>query len=145
MKTNETKPTHLQAASITARERKEHTGPRLVRNSLRSLSSFVAMLFLLLLPAAVQAQFTYTTNNGTITITGGCPSSPGTVTIPSTINGLPVTRIGSQAFWFKPSLAEYVTDIAQTNTPSAWRCIRFGKCLSFILRQALSGKARASR
>ena len=47
----------------------------------------------LALPAAVQAQFTYTTNNGTITITG-YTGSGGAVTIPGTINGLPVTSIG---------------------------------------------------
>ena len=53
-----------------------------------------------MLPTAVQAQFTYVTNNGTITITGGsggCPS--GALTIPDTINGLPVTSIGDWAFY----------------------------------------------
>jgi BspA type Leucine rich repeat region (6 copies) len=52
---------------------------------------------LLALPAVVQAQFTYTTNNGTITITG-YTGSGGAVTIPDTINGLPVTSIGDDAF-----------------------------------------------
>jgi len=48
------------------------------------------------MPAAVQAQFTYTTNNGTITITGYAGSGGvGAVTIPGTINGLPVTSIGN--------------------------------------------------
>src|SRR6266567_2749115 len=57
-----------------------------------------ALLPLLALPAAVQAQYLYTTNNGTITITGytGCPL--GAMNIPSTINGLPVTSIGWSAF-----------------------------------------------
>jgi hypothetical protein len=54
-------------------------------------------MLLLLLPAVVQAQFTYITNNGTITITG-YTGSGGAVTIPNTINGLPVTSIGSYAF-----------------------------------------------
>ena len=54
---------------------------------------------LLLLPSVVQAQFTFTTNNGAITITG-YTGPGGVVTIPSTINGLPVTRIGDQAFAF---------------------------------------------
>jgi len=54
-------------------------------------------LLLLTLPAAVQAQFTYTTNNGAITITG-YTGPGGAVTIPSTINGLPVTGIGDSAF-----------------------------------------------
>ena len=48
---------------------------------------------LLLLPAAVQAQYNYSYNNdGTITITG-YTGSVGAVTIPSTINGVPVTSI----------------------------------------------------
>jgi hypothetical protein len=55
------------------------------------------LLLLLALPAAVQAQYTDTTNNGTITITG-YTGSGGAVTIPDTINGLPVTSIGSYAF-----------------------------------------------
>ena len=52
---------------------------------------------LLALPAAVQAQFTYTTNNGTITITG-YTGSGGAVNIPATISGLPLTGIGVYAF-----------------------------------------------
>jgi BspA type Leucine rich repeat region (6 copies) len=52
---------------------------------------------LLALPAVVQAQFTYTTANGTITITG-YTGSGGDVMIPATINGLPVTSIGDGAF-----------------------------------------------
>ncbi len=41
--------------------------------------------------------FTYTTNNGTITITGYTGSS-GAVTVPGAINGYPVTSIGNVAF-----------------------------------------------
>jgi hypothetical protein len=44
-----------------------------------------------------QAQFTYTTNNGTITITGYAGTN-NDVVIPSTIDGLPVTSIGTNAF-----------------------------------------------
>jgi BspA type Leucine rich repeat region (6 copies) len=58
---------------------------------------------LLALPAAVQAQFYYTTNNGTITITG-YTGSGGAVTIPDTLNGLPVTDIGDWAFEGSQSL-----------------------------------------
>jgi hypothetical protein len=50
---------------------------------------------LLTLPAVVQAQFTYTTNNGTITITK-YTGPGGVVDIPATINGLPVTCIGGE-------------------------------------------------
>jgi PKD repeat protein len=60
-------------------------------------------LLLLVLPAAVQAQFNYTTNNGAITITG-YTGPGGDVTIPSTINGLPVTSIGAGAFYSCTSL-----------------------------------------
>ncbi len=54
-------------------------------------------LFLLALPSAVQAQFSYTVNNGAITITG-YTGSGGSAAIPDTINDLPVTRIGDYAF-----------------------------------------------
>ncbi len=53
---------------------------------------------LLATPAAVHAQFTFITNNDTITITG-YTGPGGDVTIPSTINGLPVTSIGEDAFF----------------------------------------------
>ena len=55
-------------------------------------------LLVLALPVAVEAQFAYTTNNGTITITG-YSGAGGSVTIPDTINGLPVTSIGDSAFY----------------------------------------------
>jgi hypothetical protein len=62
------------------------------------------LLLLLLLPAAAQAQFNYSYNSdGTITITG-YTGSGGAVTIPSTINGVPVTIIGDSAFRFLSSL-----------------------------------------
>ena len=60
-------------------------------------TGLLLLLLLLALPAVVQAQFTYTTTNGTITITG-YTGPGGWVTIPSTINGLPVTSIGDYAF-----------------------------------------------
>jgi len=55
------------------------------------------LLCALLLPGAGQAQFDYTTNNGTITFTG-YTGAGGAVTIPAKINGLPVTGIGEGAF-----------------------------------------------
>jgi hypothetical protein len=58
---------------------------------------------LLALPAAGQDQFTYTTNNGGITITGY--NGDGSVmVIPDTITGLPVTEIGDNAFRFNTTL-----------------------------------------
>jgi hypothetical protein len=61
------------------------------------------LLLLLTLPAAVEAQFTCTTNNGTITITG-YTGPGGAVTIPNVINGYPVTAIGFGAFFNCTSL-----------------------------------------
>ena len=51
----------------------------------------------LALPMLTQAQFTFTTNNGAITITG-YTGSGGTVVIPAATNGYPVTTIGVAAF-----------------------------------------------
>ena len=59
---------------------------------LRSISA--ALLFL---TAAAQAQFTYTTDGRTVTITG-YTGSGGAVTIPHRVYGLPVTSIGDGAF-----------------------------------------------
>ncbi len=65
------------------------------------LSIFAKARFLLLLgmllPVLAQAQFSYTTNNGAITITK-YTGSESEVIIPVTINGLPVTSIGAEAF-----------------------------------------------
>ena len=61
------------------------------------------LVLLLTLPAAAQAQYTYTTNSGAITITG-YTGLGGVVTIPGTITGLPVTRIGGGAFQGRTSL-----------------------------------------
>jgi hypothetical protein len=57
----------------------------------------VPVLLLLILPAGVQAQFAFTTNNGTITITK-YTGSGGTIVIPNSTNGLPVTCIAAGAF-----------------------------------------------
>src|SRR5665213_3513714 len=55
------------------------------------------LLLLLALPAVVQAQVTFTTNNGAITITA-YTGPGGHVTIHSMTNGWPVTSIGDYAF-----------------------------------------------
>src|ERR1700742_3017190 len=68
---------------------------------------FVFWLAVLLLPMVVRAQYTYTTNSGAITITGY--SGPGgTVTIPDTINGYPVTSLGDNAFWHNNNLTNLI-------------------------------------
>ena len=57
------------------------------------------LMLLLTLTTAMQAQdYIYTTNNGSITLTGyASRSNPVALVIPSTITGLPVTGIGANA------------------------------------------------
>jgi len=75
----------------------------------------LSLLLLLLLPGAVQAQYTYTTNSdNTITITG-YTGSGGAVTIPSTINGYPVTSIGEIAFQSNTNLTSVTIPNSVTN------------------------------
>jgi hypothetical protein len=76
------------------------------------------MLLLLALPAAMEAQFNYTTNNGAITITK-YTGSGGAVTIPSTTNGLPVTSIGDAAFEDCTSLTNVTIPNGVTNIGNA--------------------------
>jgi hypothetical protein len=60
-------------------------------------------LLLLAAPLVAKAQFIYTTNAGSLTITG-YTGSGGAVTIPTNINGLTVTSIGNAAFTNATSL-----------------------------------------
>ena len=76
------------------------------------------MLMLIGLPAAVQAQFTFTTNNGAITITGYTGSSV-VVTVPGTTNGLSVTSIGNSAFYNKSNLTFVAIPDSVTNIGSS--------------------------
>jgi hypothetical protein len=81
-------------------------------------------LLLLALPTPAQAEdFTYATNNGTIAITW-YTGSGGDVTIPSTINGLPVTRIGEGAFGENFS----VTRITLPNSVTSVGAYAFAYC-----------------
>jgi hypothetical protein len=62
---------------------------------------FVGRIFLLfaaVMPLLAQAQFTFTTNNGAITITGYTGSN-GVVFIPDNMDGFPVVSIGDWAFY----------------------------------------------
>jgi hypothetical protein len=62
-----------------------------------SFKVLLPLLLVLALPAVVQAQFSFTTNNGTLTLTG-YDGPGGAVSIPAAINGLTVTSIGDYAF-----------------------------------------------
>jgi hypothetical protein len=81
---------------------RQEAGRRCLRESLRKLTRL-----LLWFPVLARAQFDYTTNNGTIAITGYTGSNSD-VTIPSSITGLPVTSIGNAAFTVYPSLTSII-------------------------------------
>jgi hypothetical protein len=72
------------------------------------------LLLVLLLPAVMQAQFTFTSNNGALTITG-YTGSGGNITIPSATNGMPVTSIGCSAFLFSTNLTGITIPNSVTN------------------------------
>jgi len=79
-------------------------------------TSFKGLLLALLLtlPAVVQGQFTFTTNNGALTLTG-YDGPGGAVSIPAAINGLPVTSIGNRAFSFCTRLTSVTIPNSVTN------------------------------
>jgi len=66
-----------------------------IANQIKRLT--VGLSLLLAIPATIHAQYTYTTNNNAITITG-YNGAGGVVNITNIINGLPVTTIGYNAF-----------------------------------------------
>jgi BspA type Leucine rich repeat region (6 copies) len=96
-----------------------------MKNSIASRSWITLMGFLVLtLPVELKAQFTFTTNNGSITITG-YTGSDGNVVIPPSINGYPVTSIGNGAF--------YLTTIINVTIPNSVTSIgddAFADCTS---------------
>jgi hypothetical protein len=102
------------------------TKPNTVAGSLRTACAarLLPLLLSLTLPAAVQAQFLFTTDSGTITITSYYGSG-GAVTIPSTIDGRPVTSIGGSAFgWCSSwnSVSEYrFNALAQSNIVCSYK------------------------
>ena len=93
------------------------------------LTGFTARLLPLLLlctlPAVVHAQFEYTADNGTITITG-YTGPGGAVTIPDTIDGLPVTSIGEWAF----SCCNGLTSVTIPNSVTSIGDAAFQYCTS---------------
>jgi len=75
--------------------------------------------------STVPVPFTYTTNNGTITITG-YTGTGGAATIPATIDGLPVTSIGANAFNYNSSL----TSITIPGSVTSIEDLAFALCYS---------------
>ena len=96
-------------------------------NERRAARTGMLLLLLLMLPAVVQAQFTYTTNNGAITITGHIGTVVGAVTIPDTINGLPVTSIGNDAF---AGCSYYFTSVTIPDSVTSIGYAAFADCMS---------------
>jgi hypothetical protein len=81
------------------------------------------LLLALVLPAAVPAQFLYSSNGDAITITG-YTGGIGAVTIPDTIAGHPVTSIGELVF----SLRAGLTSVAIPKSVSSIGDIAFSAC-----------------
>ena len=93
---------------------------------LSTAGAFGLWLLVLALPALAQTQdYSYTNQNGAITITR-YTSFGGAVTIPNTINGLPVTGIGSYAFTSCASL----TSVMIPSSVASIGTFAFGKCTS---------------
>ena len=83
---------------------------------MKSPQSAILGLLLLILPAAVQAQFNYITNSDGISLTlTGYSGSGGEVIIPASINGFPVTGIGEEAFEFCYSMTNATIPDSVTN------------------------------
>lgn len=92
----------------SAKEDHPSSVTRLLTSDLRPLTSLrrlcLCLLLLFLSAPAARAQLSYVTNHGTITITK-YTGPGGDITIPSQINGFPVTAIGSYAFYDCTSLS----------------------------------------
>jgi hypothetical protein len=73
---------------------------------------------LLLLPAVLQAQFNFSTNGGSITITR-YTGPGGVVVVPDTTNGLPITSVGGGAFENKTSVTSVTLGTNITSIGSA--------------------------
>jgi hypothetical protein len=106
----------------------ETTNPKPMPERLSTVcaTTLLPLLLLLAMPAAVQAQFTFTTNfDSTITIMG-YTGSGGAVTIPDWTNGLPVTSIGDEAFAYCTSL----TNVTIPNSVTSIGDCAFRHCTS---------------
>jgi hypothetical protein len=77
------------------------------------------MVCVLIQPAQIQAQLAYSTNNGAITVTRYVGPAWGSVDIPSSIYGLPVTRIEGSTFDTCTSLTSLTIPDGVTNIGSS--------------------------
>jgi len=75
------------------------------------------------MPAMAQAQLTFTTNNGAITITG-CAGNPTIINIPDMTNGFPVVSIANNAFLNRSTL----TSITIPNSVTSIGSQAFSTC-----------------
>jgi len=87
----------------------------------------LSLLLVFALPAVVQAQFTFTTNNGAITITQ-YTGPGGAVVIPGMTNGYPVTAVGGAAFYDNTSVTSVIIPSSVTSI-GGWA---FYNCLFLI-------------
>jgi hypothetical protein len=94
--------------------------------SMKTIHTLLLALCLPALPALAQEQFTYTTNNGTLTITG-CTNAYGNydpLVIPDTIHGLPVVSIAYYACAYKSTTNVTIGNNVTNLGPYAfWSCI----------------------
>jgi hypothetical protein len=89
------------------------------------IQNLIIALMWLALPTFVQAQFTFTTNSGAITITH-YTGTGGAVVIPAMTNGYPVTSIGIDAFQYRQN----VTSVTITNNVISIGNGEFYACVS---------------
>jgi BspA type Leucine rich repeat region (6 copies) len=84
---------------------------------IRILVAFGIGMLWLIAPAFAQSPFTYTVNNGAVTITGYAQPypPPGPLIIPATLNGLPVTEVAGFAFYQNNSITSAVIGNNVTN------------------------------
>jgi len=85
-------------------------------------------MFLLAVSTVGRAQFTFTTNNGAITLTG-YSGTGGNVVIPETTNGYPVTSIGDWAF-FNNSNNSSLTNVIIPMSVTSIGADAFDSCIS---------------
>jgi len=94
---------------------------------------FLALAWLAL-PTLAQAQFSFTTNNGAITITGYNTAAGLNVFIPAATNGFPVTSIGNVAF-----IESSITTVTIPNSVTSIGTNAFFDCTSLTNITVIAG------